>query len=113
VSYVLAVWDGDMPADNAQAAIEYQRLIELTEDREIPPTPKVRRYVQALLTRWPEEGDEARPWSDGPLMNNATGPLFEFGLSTFLGEQPFVYCQDLAREHGLVLFDLESEELLP
>jgi hypothetical protein len=26
VTYVLAVWDGDMPADNERAAEEYERL---------------------------------------------------------------------------------------
>jgi hypothetical protein len=115
MSYVLAVWDGDLPADNERAAAEYERLVELTEDREIPPTPKIRRYVETLLGRWPDitEGDgEDSPWSDGPLMDDATGPLFVFGLGIHLGEEPFTYCRELAREHGLIFFDPESGELL-
>jgi hypothetical protein len=115
VPYVLAVWDGDMPADNERAAEEYERLVDLTEDREIPPTPKIRRYVDALLGHWPditEEGDENSPWIDGPLMNDANGPLFVFGLANHLGEEPFTYCRELAREHGLICFDPDSEELL-
>ena len=115
MTYVLAVWDGDMPADNERAAEEYERLVEQTEDREILPTPKIRRYVEALLGHWPditEEGGENSPWSDGPLMNDATGQLFVFGLGASFGEEPFTYCRELAREHGLVFFDPESEELL-
>jgi len=115
VSYVLAVWDGDVPTDNERAAEEYERLVGQTEDREIPPTPKIGRYVETLLGRWPDitgEGGADSPWSDGPLMNNATGPLFVFGLCTFPGEEPFTFCRDLARAHGLVFFDPESEELL-
>lgn len=115
MTYVLAVWDGEMPADNERAAKDYERLIEQTEDREIPPAPKIRRYAEALLGQWPditEEGGEDSPWSDGPLMNDATGPLLVFGLGTSFGEEPFAYCRDLAREHGLVFFDPESEELL-
>jgi hypothetical protein len=45
-------------------------------------------------------------------MNDATGPLFEFGLGTFLVEEPLTYCRDLAREQGLVFFDPESADLL-
>jgi len=115
MNYVLAVWDGDMPGDSKQAADEYERLIELVEDQEVPPTAKIRRYVEALLARWPDITDERgvnSPWGDGPLMNDATGPLFRFGLTTFLGEEPLAYCRDLAREHGLVFFDPEGEELL-
>jgi hypothetical protein len=115
VSYTLAVWDGDTPANDKQAAAECDRLVELTEDDDIPPTPKIRRYVETLLARWPdigEEGGENSPWADGPLMNNASGPLFLFGLSTFLGEEPFIYCQALAKEQGLVFFDPAEEQLL-
>lgn len=45
-------------------------------------------------------------------MGDATGPLLQFGLTTFLGEEPLAYCRDLAREHGLVFFDPEGEQLL-
>lgn len=54
MTYVLAVWDGDMPGDNKQATDEYERLIELAEDQQMPPTAKIRRYVEALLARWPD-----------------------------------------------------------
>jgi hypothetical protein len=115
MTYVLAVWDGDMPARNEQAAQEYERLVEQTKDHEVPPTLKIRRYVETLLSHWPditEVGSEYSPWSDGPLMNDATGPLFVFGLGTSFGEGPFTYCRELARDHGLVFFDPESGKLL-
>jgi hypothetical protein len=115
VTYTVAVWDGDTPADNEQAADEYDRLVELTEDDSSPPTPKIRRYVETLLARWPditEQGGENSPWADGPLMSDANGPLFVFGPATFLGEEPFLYCQALAREQGLVFFDPAEQQLL-
>jgi len=115
VTYTLAVWDGEMPADDEQATAEFNRLVELTEDDDIPPTQKIRRYVETLLSRWPditEEGGENSPWADGPLMGDADGPLFVFGLCTFLGEEPFIYCQALAKEHALVFFDPAEEQLL-
>jgi hypothetical protein len=115
VTYTLAVWDGETPADGEQATAEYNRLVELAEDASIPPTPKIRRYVETLLARWPditEEGGENSPWADGPLMSDANGPLFVFGLCTFLGEEPFTYCHELAKEHGLVFFDPAEEQLV-
>ena len=115
MTYTLAVWDGDTPADDVQAADEYDRLVELTEDHSIPATPKIRRYVETLLARWPditERAGEISPWADGPLISDATGPLFVFGLSTFLGEEPFRYCRTVAREQGLVFFDPAEQQLL-
>jgi hypothetical protein len=45
----------------------------------VPPTPRIRAYVEALLERWPDiefDGNEVknedRPWAVGPLMKDAT-----------------------------------------
>lgn len=41
------------------------------------PTPRIQRYVDELLSRWPDintdEGQDS-PWADGPLIGNASGP---------------------------------------
>jgi len=50
----------------------------MESDQPIPPTARIRRYVDDLVTRWPdittEAGDDS-PWADGPLVGNASGPM--------------------------------------
>jgi hypothetical protein len=85
MSYDLAVWEGGRPSDNEAAAKFYvERVVPQIEEYDlsnpVPPTPRIRAYVEALLTRWPDiqvVGDdvlnEDSPWSVSPLMADATG----------------------------------------
>jgi len=76
MSYDLAVWEGDRPADDVSAASEVERLYDryiASEDR-AEPTARIAAYVAALLERYPDIGTEAgadSPWSTGPLMSEA------------------------------------------
>jgi hypothetical protein len=39
--------------------------------------------VDALLTRWidmTEDVDDVSPWSDGPIINDASGPIIYFAM---------------------------------
>jgi hypothetical protein len=118
MSYDLAVWDGPRPADDA-AALEvfedlYGRFKESTSE---PPTPRIRQYVEGLVARWPDlsaddEDEDASPWSDGPLINNASGPLIYFGMVFSKYQEVASFAAGLARASGLVCFDPQDRRLI-
>jgi len=62
----------------------------MESDQPIPPTARIRRYVDDLVTRWPdittEAGDDS-PWADGPLVGNASGPTIYFAMITSSGPE--------------------------
>lgn len=110
VSYDLAVWEGDRPADDVAAAAELQRLCQRYIDAGEPvaPTPRIAAYVSALLARYPDIGTEAgedSPWSTAPLMHEARGPLVYFPMVWSVCEEVSAWAAVLAREHGLQCFD--------
>lgn len=56
MSYDLAVWEGEHPSGNEAAAKFYaERIVPQIEEYDlcnpVPPTPRIRAYVEALLTR--------------------------------------------------------------
>ena len=89
MSYDLAVWEGDRPADDAAARQEYRHLYDRyigSSDLQ-PPTPRIAAYVRALLDRYPDINSEAgddSPWADSPLIGDASGHFLYF---------PMVYSQ--------------------
>ena len=112
MSYDLAVWEGTRPSDDAAAGETFERLYgEYVDIDEIPPTPAIRAYVDALLGRWPESTDANGPWADSPLIGNARGPLFHFALTYSRADEVVPVAARLAAEHGLVCFDPQSERL--
>ncbi|MEV7282185.1 hypothetical protein [Streptomyces sp. NPDC093111] len=87
MSYNLAVWEGIRPVDDATATTtfedRYRMHMRHVGGQKTSPTLVIRQYVEELVTRWPdmspdddEEAEDACPWCDGPLINNAGGPLF-------------------------------------
>jgi hypothetical protein len=116
VSYDLAVWDGELPESDAAAEEVFQQLYrELVKDVEAQaPTPAITAYVEALLERWPdigEDGGDDSPWSDGPLIGNASGPLVYFGMVFSMADEASSFAAELAQEHGLVCYDPQLEAL--
>lgn len=74
VSYDLAVWEGDRPANDSAAAAEFEALYDqyIASDETVEPTERIAAYVAALLTRFPDIDTDAgleSPWSTGPLMS--------------------------------------------
>jgi|KBSSwiStaDraftv2_1062776.scaffolds.fasta_scaffold48573_4 hypothetical protein len=73
MSYDLAVWEGDRPATDDDALRTFEQLYDelMESDQPIPATARIQRYVDDLVTRWPdittEAGDDS-PWADGPLI---------------------------------------------
>ncbi len=81
----------------------------MESDQPIPPTARIRRYVDDLVTRWPdittEAGDDS-PWADGPLIGNASGPMIYFAMITSSGPEVVdEVAHYAAAVGGLVCFD--------
>lgn len=116
MSYNLAVWQGQRPNTDAEAMQTFEALFEQYQQAEqFPePTPAIRRYVEALLAKYPDLDDDNEdecPWSDAPLIDNATGPIFYFGMVFSQAETASSFAASLAKAHGLVCFDPQSNKL--
>jgi hypothetical protein len=115
MSATLAVWEGETPVSDKAAAQIFQELYALPDQ---PPTPRIEAFVQALLARYPDiddDNEEETPWSDGPLMNDASGPLFCFGMTygdEDLFTDAFEFIAETAEAHGLIMYDPDQGTLV-
>lgn len=119
MSYDLAVWEGERPENDAAGTKFYlEHIVPQLEaydpQNEIPPTPRIKAYMEALLKRWPDiDQDENSPWSTSPLMNEALGSFAYFPMVYSQAEEASAFCADLAQQHGLVCYDPQLERLRP
>ena len=118
MSYDLAVWEGDRPADDKTAGRVFNDLYDHYLDGEFkePASEPVEVYVTALLERWcdiTEDEEETSPWSVGPLIDSAGGPLIYIGMSWSMAEEASSYAAALADSMGLVCFDVQQNRLRP
>ncbi|MGW3019005.1 hypothetical protein [Streptomyces longwoodensis] len=116
MSYDLAVWEGERPADDKIARRVFSDLYDryLDDEVEEPPSAGIAAYVNALLERWcdiTEDEDETSPWSVGPLIGAASGPLIYFGISWSRAEEASAYAAGLADSMGLICFDVQQDRL--
>ncbi|MFD4237152.1 hypothetical protein [Streptomyces sp. NPDC058542] len=58
-----------------------------------------------------EEG--ASPWSAGPLIDGASGPLVYFGLAWGRTEEASAHAAAVAEPMGLLCFDVQQDRLRP
>ena len=119
MSYDLAVWEGEYPADAETATKFYlERIVPQLEEYDpgnaVPPTPRIRTYVEALLERWPDiDTTEGSPWATSPLMGEAIGLFFYFPMVGSMADAASAYAADVAQRHGLVCYDPQLERLRP
>lgn len=118
MSYDLAVWEGERPADDKTAGQVFSNLYDRYLDGEVnePPSERIAAYVAALLERWcdiTEDEDETSPWSVGPLIDSASGPLVYFGLAWGRAEEASAYAVAVAGSMGLMCFDVQQDRLRP
>lgn len=117
MSYDLAVWEGDRPADDETASQEYRRLY----DRYIgsqglqPPTPRIAAYVRALPDRYPDDTpeEEDSPWAGGPLIRCASGAFLYFPMVYSQCDEASARAAQISQGHGLVCFDPQIGQLRP
>ena len=118
MTYDLAVWEGERPSDDAAAAEAFEGLYRkyIDSDDLAPPTPRIERYVQSLLARYPDmddDNDDVCPWSTGPLLNEAVGPLVYFPMRWSMADDVSAWAAQLAADQGLVCFDPQLNQLRP
>ncbi|MFE2229937.1 hypothetical protein [Streptomyces kronopolitis] len=119
MSYDLAVWEGDRPADDAAAALCFTDLYDryiATEKPAVPPVERIAAFVSTLLELWPdltEDEDDTSPWSTGPLIREARGPLIYFPMRWSMAAEASAYAAGVASSMGLNCFDPQARQLRP
>lgn len=116
----LAVWQGPRPASHADALKEFESLYARHVESGTPcaPSERISAYVTALVARYPDltelddDSVDDSPWSDGPLIGNASGPFIYLGFVVSRVDKAWMFAVETAREHGLVCFDPQSETLV-
>ncbi|CAG6396900.1 hypothetical protein SCOCK_490013 [Actinacidiphila cocklensis] len=58
-----------------------------------------------------EDELDISPWCSGPLIDEASGPLFYFGLRWSMAEEASAYAAELASSMDLVCFDVSMDKL--
>ncbi|MFE4664005.1 hypothetical protein ACFRI7_09170 [Streptomyces sp. NPDC056716] len=118
MSYDLAVWEGDRPADDETAGEVFSNLYDqYMGDDEAPPHPptdRIATYVAALLDRWcdiTEDDEGTSPWATGPLIGEARGPLIHFPMSWSRAGEASAYAARLADSMGLICYDVQWAQL--
>ena len=110
MSAILYIWKTPVPK-GSDSAIEAEQIVEelLTKEGDFPQLYV--DFINDLTLKYPDitelsddEVDDS-PWSDGPLINNATPGLCTLGLvwSGYEEAAPFVF--ETAKKHGLVAYD--------
>ena len=113
MSYDLAVWEGERPLAEDEALTIYINLCEeYLEADPTPPSAKIRRYVDALVERWPDD-DAGRTWAVSRLIEDASGPVICLNIVPDEAEEVVNYAADLAHAHDLVCFDPQEGRLRP
>ncbi|WP_460072784.1 hypothetical protein [Streptomyces sp. YKOK-I1] len=118
MSYDLAVWEGERPANDKIAGRIFNDLYDRCLDSETqePPSERISAYVAALLEPWcdiTEDSEGTSPWSVGPMIDGAGGPLIYFGMGWSMAEEASAYAANLADLMGLVCFDVQENRLRP
>ncbi|MGW0121735.1 hypothetical protein [Streptomyces sp. NPDC003327] len=118
MSYDLAVWEGERPADDKTAGQVFSDLYEryICSETEEPPSERIAAYVAVLLERWcdlAEDDEDTSPWSTGPLIDEASGPLIYFPMRFSMAEEASAYAAAVAESMGLVCFDVQQDRLRP
>ncbi|MFF0152383.1 hypothetical protein [Micromonospora sp. NPDC005203] len=116
MSYDLAVWEADRPANDEAAGEAYDALYQrYFESEDQPPTPRIRAYVDAVVARWPDpygHDAELHPLSNG-LIDQTSGPMVYFTMRFSRSDEVSAAAARIAAEHGLVCYDPQWEELRP
>ncbi len=115
MSYDMAVWEGEPPADGATARATFHALYEQYAKREYPtpPTSKIAEFAAILVERWPDtdEAFDESPWAAAPLIGEATGPFMHFAMSYSRANEAAPFAVAAAAQLGLVCFNPQTGRL--
>lgn len=119
MSYVVAVWDGDPPADETSARVTVARLEAAAAAGVAGPlSPALVALVAELTGRHPDLGDPAyddeddAPWADGPLADNVAGRLLTVALTWSAVDEVLPWMAAEAGRLGLHVLDTQTGRLL-
>jgi hypothetical protein len=112
MSYDMAVWEGEPPADDAAAKSTFWALYEQYAKRDYPapPTGRIAEFAAILVEQWPdtEEAFDEPPWAAAPLISGASGPFMHFSMSYSGAMDAAPFAAATAAELGLVCFDPQA-----
>lgn len=98
---------------------ECARLLrQYLEERELPPTDRMRAFVADLNGQWPDttahhdSAEDESPWADSPLIDNASGPFIYIATLPARADEVAVFAAERAKAYGLVCFDVRDNRLL-
>ncbi len=119
MSFNLAFWVGDAPADDLAAIATFQRqYAEHMRDDRHDPAPALLAFLADVTRTFPDLVDlpddqvDDGVWSDGPLTNNASGPMLYLGIVWSRVDDVVPVLVERARTHGLVVFDPQAGKRL-
>ncbi|WP_207128333.1 hypothetical protein [Actinocatenispora comari] len=112
MSYDLAVWEGDQPADGDAAQAAFERLAEAYlefDGQGHAPRDRIRTYVEALVARHGDLADTASaPWAVGDLITEVHGPIVCLPITSAHAVAISADAARLASEMSLGCFDLQQ-----
>jgi hypothetical protein len=112
MSYDIAVWEGEPPADDAAAQSTFRALYEQYAKRgyPTPPTGRIAEFAAILVEQWPdtEEAFDESPWVAAPLLSEASGPFMYFAMSYSRASEAAPFAAATAALLGLVCFDPQA-----
>lgn len=119
MGFNLAFWIGDAPANDAAAAAELERLYQehLAGDP-LPAAPELLAFIGEITARYPGLTDldddhiDDGVWSDGPLTDDASGPILYLGVVWSRVDEVVPFLVARARSRGLNVFDPQETRRL-
>ncbi|WP_261568630.1 hypothetical protein [Frankia gtarii] len=110
MSFDLAIWEGERPADDLAAGSAFDEMFQRydDEDPEMPATDRIAAYCETLTRRWPD--DDTAPWSVTP---GPSGPFLYLCIVWSMADEVSAYAAELAVSMRLVCYDPQAETLLP
>jgi hypothetical protein len=118
VSYDIAVWEGDRPANDKAALVAYNEMWARYENGDEPASGRILNFIAELTARYPDLDDlpndevDDSPWASGSLREDVIGPFVYFTLVPSKVDEMVPFIVEAARRHELVCFDPQQAKLL-
>ena len=118
MSYDLDVWEGEQPTTDAEL---WQKIIDpgdmrdgryLWDEQPDRLTPKIAEFMQALLRRWPDIGEECSPWKISGA-GDTDGSTLRIYIQGDRADEVAPFVAGLAKVYGLVCLDCQTGRLRP
>jgi hypothetical protein len=109
----LYCWAPDLDLTPSEADF-HERVDALHRGPKPPRSPRLVRFVDELLTRYPDLMEtENTVWGDGPLVGNILGDFINMSLiwSGYVEAAQFVI--ETAHKHGLHCYDPQTSTFYP